>query len=111
VGAAVVITTHDPREFIAEPPAGMANMVLVDPVALAEVAGKAQMPLGVITLYDVSIDEKRPATQEDVDALVEACARGVKLREGLKALIATGDASSIETLNALLATVEPKLPA
>ena len=108
-----MITTHDPRQFIDPVPRGMEGLVLVDPVelgrehALPGVAAPADL-----TLYDVSIDEKRPATQDDIDGLLAACCRGVKLREGLKALAADAKAKEADVpltaVEALLTAVEAK---
>ena len=59
-------------------------------------------------LYDIALDAHRPATQDDVNALHTAAARYVKLRDGLTALIASGEFVAIHQLRALLASVEPK---
>ena len=65
---------------------------------------------GVLMLYDIHSDENVPATQADVDALVKACAAGVKLRHGLRAAVALARAADadipLKDAEALLASVE-----
>ncbi len=63
---------------------------------------------GALTLYDIATDEHRPATQDDVERLIIAAARYVKLRDGVEALIRSGDFISCFAMRELLAKVEPK---
>ena len=60
-----MIATHDPIEFIADPPAGMALLVLVDPAELAALVAAASLMI-----------DGQPATQAAIDALVKLADAG-----------------------------------